>query len=222
MKTLQRTCGLIALFLLISPAAHADDLYFVTVYGAQRPVINQARFTHTWATFIRLSGPNHSAVETFTIGWLPASLEVRPDRLRAEPGVNLAHEDTVAWCAKNRMQISQYGPYQAQPRLWELAIRRYSDLESGAIMYRASDLINRPGQNPEVCNCIYAVLDIDGRDPAIRVVSLGFGQRGSAFVARRLSRWMIDEHQTHPWVNEMIGRENYPTVRRGLGGLLAP
>jgi hypothetical protein len=216
----------LGLFLLmLTPAsAPAEDLYFVTIYGAQRPIINQPRYTHTWVTLVHLCGagcdPRTYRAESFTISWLSADLNVDPKKLKAQPGRNLTLQETLDWCAQNRMEVAQFGPYQCQPELYERMLLRWERLERGDMRYRASDLLN--GRGDEVCNCIYAVLDIDGRDRVFRPVTLGFGQRGSAFVARRLSQFMIDDGRKHLWVNEMIGRENYPEIRRGVGGLLAP
>jgi hypothetical protein len=204
-----------AIWLAIPVAAEASDLYFMIVYGAQRPIINQPRYSHTWATFVKLSGegadPRKYAARSITISWLPQTLEVRPLWVVAEPGVNLTHARTVAWCDQNGMEISQFGPYQIEPRLWELAYQRFQKMAEGEVMYRASDLLNRPGREPEVCNCIYAVLDLDGRDPAFRPVTLGFGEIGSAFVVRRLSQYIVCRKQTHPWVSEMVGACTYET-----------
>jgi hypothetical protein len=215
---------IIALAIFALPVeAPAADLYFMTVYGAQRPIINRPKYTHTWATFIRLSGegtdPRTYQAQAFTISWLPRTLEVRPLDLRAEPGINLNLQDTIAWCDKNRMEIAQFGPYQITPDLWLRAFRRLDRLESGELQYRASDLINAP-RFQEACNCIYAVLDNDNRDPAFRPVTLGFGDIGSAFVARRLAASIIDRRRIHPWVSEMIGVRNYETP--GLAVLLGP
>ncbi len=221
---IMRAVLIIALAILALPAdAPAADLYFMTVYGAQRPVINRPKYTHTWATFIRLSGegddPRRYRAQAFTISWLPRTLEVRPLDLRAEPGINLNLQDTIAWCDKNRMDIAQFGPYQIEPELWLRAFRRFDRLERGELQYRASDLINAP-RFQEACNCIYAVLDNDNRDPAFRPVTLGFGDIGSAFVARRLAPSIIDRRSTYPWVSEMIGVRNYEAA--GLAVLLGP
>jgi hypothetical protein len=191
----------------------ATDYYFMTVYGAQRPVINRPRYAHTWATFIKVSGQGHDLrtyrAYSFTISWMPRTLEVNPLDFRAEPGINLTLKDTIAYCDRIRSEISQFGPYQVQPELWNQAFRRFDRLERRELMYRASDILNRPNREPEVTNCIYAVLDMDSRNPAFRPVTLGFGNIGSAFVARQLSCYIIEPRRTYPWVSDMIGVCNY-------------
>ena len=218
----RRVTLLLALALLTIPSqASATDFYFMTVYGAERPVINRPKYSHTWATFIHLKGEGNDLrryrAHAFTISWVPRTLEVRPLDLRPEPGINLHLQDTLAYCDKNRAEISQFGPYQIQPELWTLAFKRLVHLESGEHQYRAADIINP--RTEDVSNCIYAVLDLEHRDPAFRPVTLGFGVIGSAFVARRLSTYMIEPKRTYPWVSEMIGVENYrcPPLAKLLG-----
>jgi hypothetical protein len=217
-----RPAGLVVLALLAAPApSRAGDLYFMTVYGAQRPVINLPRYTHTWATFIRLSGEGCELrtyrAQAFTISWMPATLAIRPVALRPERGANLTLSQTLEWCEQSRMQPKQLGPYQITPDLWNLAFERFDQLERGEMQYRASDLVNAPISG-RVCNCIYAVLDLEGRDPAFRPVTLGFGDLGSWFVVRRLSPYIVDRRVTYPWVSDMIGVRNFPQV--GLLDLL--
>ena len=211
--------SLIVVAALSAPSkSAAEDFYFMTVYGAQRPIINQARYTHTWATFIKLSGCGADLrtyrAESFTISWLPATLEVKPQRLRPEPGINLTLQQTLEQCDKNRMEVAQFGPYQIKPELYALAIRRFDQLERRELTNRASDLFNAK-RTEETCNCIYAVLDIDGRDPTFRPVTLGFGDIGSAFVVRILSPYIVDRKQTYPCVTELIGASNYRTLQFG-------
>jgi hypothetical protein len=219
--SLRSTCLIVLALLASPPALRAGDVYFMTVYGAQRPVINQPRYTHTWATFIRLSGEGcelrQYTAQAFTISWLPATLKVRPSAIHPEPGVNLTLQKTLEWCAANRMETKQLGPYQISQDLWNLAFRRFDQLESGGMQYRASDLFNA-GRSGGVCNCIYSVLDLEGRDPAFRPVTLGFGDLGSWFVARRLTPYIVNRRVTYPWVSDMIGVRNFPQV--GLLDLL--
>jgi hypothetical protein len=220
-----RLCLFIGFAALAIPGeAAAADYYFMTVYGAQRPIINRPRYAHTWATFIRLSGEGNDLrryrAQSFTISWMPRTLDVHPLDLQPEPGINLNLRDTIDWCDKNRVEIAQLGPYQVDVDLWNLAFRRFDRLERGELMYRASDIFNRPGRKPEVCNCIYAVLDLDGRNPAFRPVTLGFGNIGSAFVARQLSCHIIEPRRTYPCVSEMIGVRNYDAS--DLATLLGP
>ena len=208
---------------MIPHHAAGGDVYFMTVYGSQRPVINRPCLSHTWATFIRISGddtdPQKNQVQSFTISWLPQTLVIRSHDLRSEPGVNLNLQDTIAWCEKNRVEIEQFGPYQITPELWASACARREQLERGDLEYRSADVINLPFFR-RACNCIYAVLDHDCREPAVRSVTLGFGHLASAQVARKLSPHIVGKGQTHPWVSELIGVCNYGSS--GLPKLIKP
>ena len=222
---LRLTGWLLTVVAIGSPAsAQAEEYYFTTIYGAQRPILNQPRYTHTWAGFVKLSGEGCDLrtyqAEFFTISWLAESLEVNPRRFRAEPGINLTQTKTEEWCEQNRMEIAQFGPYQIKPELYTLALQRWQQLERREMQYHASDLLNS-SRSGAICNCIYSVLDIDGRDPTFRFVTLGFGYKGSAFVDRRYSKWIIDRDKNFLWVNERVGIQNYPPVRMGLAALLA-
>src|SRR5438309_366235 len=81
------------LVLALAPAAaRAEDRHYLWVFAAQARPWCPAH-THTWATFARVgegaapAGPR--PLETFTISWMPATLKVRFQALRPEPGVNL-------------------------------------------------------------------------------------------------------------------------------------
>src|SRR5689334_15600040 len=78
--------------LLGATPVQADEFYFVAIFGSES-VPKQVRYTHSWATFIKLSGCgsdlNTYRMEAFTISWMPATLEIRPLAPLPEKGVNL-------------------------------------------------------------------------------------------------------------------------------------
>ena len=90
------------------PAPLAMESYYVIVWGAQRPIINQPNHTHSWATFVRVAGdpaaPGSCRIDSFTVSWLPATLIVRPLKLHPEPGVNLELHRTFAWAINDRLR----------------------------------------------------------------------------------------------------------------------
>jgi hypothetical protein len=103
------------------------------------------RYTHTWATFVKATGegPDHSKyqIETFTISWLPASLEVRSFRL-AEPGVNFDLYATFDFVLSQGQRISEWGPFQIPRVFYERALERKALLESGVIRYHYRVLLD--------------------------------------------------------------------------------
>jgi hypothetical protein len=138
------------LALICCPAASgsfAEERYFVTVYSAQLPTINLPRYAHTWGTFVKLSREDEHgeySVEAFTISWLPATLDVRPARLRPEVGVNLTLRETIDYCASKNMEVRQLGPYPIDPELYRIERERYDSLQRGERLYVAGDLMNTP------------------------------------------------------------------------------
>jgi hypothetical protein len=194
-----------AIGLLLAPAAaRAGDAYFVTVFGAQRPLIKLPRRTHSFAAFFRVCPGQR--VEAFTISWLPASGEMRPLALAPEPGRNFTLNETLAFCAANRMEVAAWGPYQIDPCLWDAALRQKARLESGQVLYKALDFGSPDGT---VSNCVHA-LEHAVRPPGqwvpeIVVAPANWGESGSYWVALLLRPWYVAPCQTHPWVLPLIG-----------------
>src|SRR5262249_25589743 len=80
-----------------SPNTSADcPRYYMLLFGGQSERF-RPRTAHTWATYVKVT-PN-APLEEFTISWLPASLNVRPLKLRAEPGVNVPLHRTLEMMA---------------------------------------------------------------------------------------------------------------------------
>src|SRR3954470_17696949 len=87
---------LAAVFLvLVSPAtssAAATERYYTLIFGSQSSP-KRLRYTHTWATFVRVVGegddPNNYQISQHSISWLPETLSVWTWALMPEKGVNL-------------------------------------------------------------------------------------------------------------------------------------
>lgn len=194
----------------VSPlAAPAQERTFVTVFGSQRPALNNPDFSHSFALFVRLRGGGPA--ETVGISWLPATLDIHARRLRPEPGVNLPIPDTLDLATRTGQEISQWGPYECRPELFGLAQRFAAKLAGGSVQYRALDLLPK---DTEVCNCIYAVVQAIGQNDSLGVTTLGFGEKASRLIARRLEPWLIDRDKDHPWLNPRLGLDRYPITRR--------
>jgi hypothetical protein len=208
----------LACWLCFLPLVKAEERYFTTIYSAQRPIINLPQFTHTWVTFVKLtrSHPQEKyQVETFTISWLPVTLEVRPRKIIGEPGRNLTPRETIDWCHENRMEIRQFGPFEVQSELFELMRERHGQFERGEKKYRASDIIHLTGEE-EASNCTYAVVAPVARQQRFRPVTLGFGYIAGAYVMRRYSDYILDDTHAEHWVSELTGVETFRQMRLGL------
>src|SRR5262245_36845752 len=98
---------MLRLSLLLSLAfpalAHAGEDYFVLMFGAQR-VPAQPNYSHSFATFVRVrcpvgvAAPKTVLLDTVTISWLPADMEVRALALLPESGRNVDLHTTIRWC----------------------------------------------------------------------------------------------------------------------------
>jgi hypothetical protein len=122
--------------------AHAEERYYIILFGSQSTP-RLARFTHTWATFVKTRGEGGDASkyqisEIFTISWMPADLKVRALRLRPQEGVNLDLESTLSHSLE-RQRVSEWGPFEISPMIYNLALERKAELESGAVRYKAID-----------------------------------------------------------------------------------
>jgi hypothetical protein len=200
--------------------ARAEERYYIVLFGSQSTP-RQARYTHTWATFVRASGegPDSSCYrisEAFTISWLPADLKVRALRLRAEPGVNLDLESTFAHVLNEGQRVSEWGPFQISPPLYQRAIERKAELESGTVKYKAID----PNFGPRVkliSDCIHGITDCDpDYDRSYYRELRRFGEAASHWVAYQFVHrgQYVNLSENLDWINGQLGLDRYPIVRR--------
>jgi hypothetical protein len=199
------TCGMAALSLclLLPTAAHADA-FFVTVFGAQRPVIKLARYSHSFATFVHVAA--NGCAEECTISWMPQAGKLRPFALMSEPGRNFTLNETLQFCVDNGMGVAAWGPYQIQPQLWNMALAQKGRLDSGQVAYKAFDYGAPEGR---VSNCVHAVADTVRppcqKAPAVIVAPANWGESGSYWATLTLRPWFVEPCQTHPWVLQRMG-----------------
>jgi hypothetical protein len=114
LQTCRHSLFALSVILLSASTAQAGARHYMLIFGAQtHPKI--PRFTHTFCTIVRVADPPPGCsvpyIEAHTISWLPQTLKIRPYRLHPEPGRNLTLEETLRWCAQNRMDVSLWGPY---------------------------------------------------------------------------------------------------------------
>jgi hypothetical protein len=199
--------------------AQAEERYYVLIFGSESTP-RLPRYTHTWATFVKASGEDPDASkcridEVFTISWLPANMKVRALRLRPEEGVNLDLETTLLQILP-RQRVSQWGPFQISQELYERAVARKAELESGAVKYKASD----PNFGPRVAyisNCIHAITDIDPDYGRLYYLELRrFGEAASHWAAHQLvfRGRRINPDEDLDWLNQRLGLDEYPIVHR--------
>ena len=200
-----------ALSAFSSGPARGAERYYTMIFGSQSSP-KLLRYTHTWATFIRVVGegddPNGYQVYQHTISWLPASLEVRTLALLPETGVNLDLYATLDAVYGNDESVTMWGPFEMLPEVYERSLRVKAILDSGAAQYRA---ISTP-RNLLISDCIHAVAAIDpvfgrGHYPLIRI-----GKPASRYIARQgMTRSVFDQYQTEAsWLIPRLGLDHYP------------
>jgi hypothetical protein len=155
-------------------------------------------------------------IESVTISWLPADANVHPWRIRSVPGKNWSLDDTLAIMARNRSQVSHWGPYEIDASRYEKARQQAEYLESDGVRYRAIDSFN---QNLRIINCVHGLAHADPVveryiQPVLRV-----GEPGTSRLAARYVRGgaFQDYPMTHDWVLSVIGADQYPIIPRQPG-----
>ena len=212
--------------LLLAPVAwesvaRAEERYYIIIFGSQSTP-RLPRYTHTWATFVKASGEGQDSSkyhidEVFTISWLPADLLVRSLRLRAQQGVNLDLEATLAYVLE-RERVSEWGPFQISQRLYDRALERKAELEGGSVKYKAID----PNFGPRVhyvSDCIHGITDLDpDYDRSYYREVRRFGEAASHWVAYQFVTrgQFVNLGENLDWINQRLGLDNYPIVNRPL------
>lgn len=205
----------LALFVLLGVphGAHAEEFYYLLMFGAQRDAM-QPQYAHTFATFVKATGQGpclaNYHLETHTISWLPATLNIRLFARRAECGRNVGLDDTIHWALSNGERVSFWGPYRITPGLYCRALRQCALLDSGHVRYKAIDSFHAADR---VSNCIHAVSSVvDGY--RLRVLSPEWGETASWYVLRRMEPYIIDVCQVYPCIATKLGLDQYPLVHR--------
>lgn len=208
--------------LVCSSAALAQtggaEHYYLTLFGGQS-VPYRTRYTHTWATFIKVSpaADGSLAVQAETISWMPATLRIRPLALRPEPGVNLTLGQTFAWAGSVNGRVSVAGPFEIDSDRYARLVVRKGELESGATAYRAIGGLTR---DSAVSNCGQSF------PRASPVVGRRFleptpqpGEHGMTRLAARYVRAgaFVDPSVTHDWLLPVVGVPHGSVVHRRPG-----
>ena len=200
--------------------------YFAILFGSEND-LRQARYSHTWATLVRVeqtSGQSTPAVDSSTISWMPATLDIRPLRLRVEPGVNLGLQETIRLVQSQGQRVEMWGPYE----IWHGTAHRFevqhAFLDSGAVGYQCFDTLGEAARRGNGCDCIHAVSDMDPDYPRWRYPLAAFGPSAAATDVRRLmhAKATIDGGHTHDWLLEPLGLTDPSLIRRQYRGRVLP
>jgi hypothetical protein len=197
----------LVLGLLIS-AARADDAYYMMIFAYQGKA-NLPRLAHSFATFVKVpqkdSGePDTARLESHTISWLPATLTVRPLRLRPETGKNLDLPETLKLAVSQDADVTAWGPYRIRKELYDRAVAQIDRLKGGQIAYKAIDGIRWPGM---ATNCFHAISDV--LDGPLLDTGTAYGNPASEMVRDHLSRWIIDPKTNHRFLITSLGLDKH-------------
>jgi hypothetical protein len=192
--------------------------FYVIVFGSEStPRI--PRFTHTWATFIHVTDPGagrERKIESHTISWMPATLEIHPWNFRVEPPVNFGLHETLVYAFSVGERVAQWGPYECRPQVYYRSLVQKEFLESGRIGYQCIDTVGEAGRKGNGCDCIHAVTDMDPVYSRSRYRLIRFGNAASRFIAGelRVRDMLLNPSQTHDWLNRELGLDAYPITHR--------
>lgn len=198
----------LAAFLLLAGSSIADDACYMAVFSSDSCFL-QKPSAHCFATFVKVHDDEKTKQRTFealTISWFPATDIVRLVA-PAEPGENRDLKRTLDRAACKKIRLSEWGPYQICPELFDRAVKQKARLECGTLGWQACDSENRPAG--KAINCVHAVSDVDCDRGQCRT-GIHCGEKASALIVRHLGRWIVNPCERHDWVNELIGVAGYP------------
>ncbi|VTU00605.1 Uncharacterized protein OS=Planctomyces brasiliensis (strain ATCC 49424 / DSM 5305 / JCM 21570 / NBRC 103401 / IFAM 1448) GN=Plabr_4392 PE=4 SV=1 [Gemmataceae bacterium] len=202
---------------LLATPAPPNERYFILVFGSQsRPKV--PKYTHSWATVVKVTdlGPGVApAIEQSTISWMPATLDIRPNNFRVEPGVNLDLHTSIREMLKHDERVAMWGPFE----IWHGAYQRFMTqkafIDSGAIGYQCIDSLGEAARTGNGSDCIHAITDMDPFYSRSRYPLSFFGIGASRHAVRQiLSRGaVIDPDRTHDCLIPLLGLDQYPIER---------
>ena len=160
------------------------DRFYVAIFGSQRtpPMADRC---HTWAAAVRVSAG--TVVEQLTVSWMPATLDIRPENLSVEPGVNLDQPASLANAAADGQHVVGWGPYEVTPECFRRLRAQADWLEGGGVAYQSLDTVGEAGRTGRGTNCIHALSDLDAEFGRLRYpLVAGYGTTAGWWLARRL------------------------------------
>jgi hypothetical protein len=219
---MRRTARFVAASLVFVAAVGSAraDTFYVVVFGAEsKPP--RPKYSHSWATFVRLPGcapcgppaPAAGPVEWLTISWLPCKVELTPNVPFSEPGRNFSLEKTMEIVQSQCECVTAFGPYQITEELWCRACKQKVLLESGDVRYKTIDTTYNPRR---VSNCIHALTSFNRENARLRIGRTNFGDVASYYITNSYDIWICNTHQIHCWVGDLLGLGAYPIKWRTL------
>jgi hypothetical protein len=143
-------------------------------------------------------------MESHTISWLPASLNIVLLRRDPEQGKNFDLPSTLKIAKSQGADVSAWGPFQIRKELYDRALAQIKRLETGKVGFKALDRAFRPDA---ATNCFHAISDIV--DGPLLNTGTAFGAPASEMVVQHLSPFFVEPRQPQPWVADALGLQKY-------------
>jgi hypothetical protein len=194
------------------------ERFYITLFGSQTtPRI--PRLVHSWGTVVHVVDQGEGRpplVESHTISWMPATLEIHPWNFHTEKPVNLSLHETLRYALASGQHVSQWGPYECRPNLYYRFLVQKQFLDSGRIGYQCIDTVGESARTGNGCDCIHAMTDMDPRMSRNRYPLIRYGNSATRFIVRECRRRdvLINPVQTHAWLNAYLGLDAYPIRHR--------
>jgi hypothetical protein len=212
---LRLSMGMLFLLVAMAVPVRADECYFMLLFAAQT-VPTRAKFSHTFATFVRATGSG-PCLESYdlqwhTISWLPPSMTVHPYAPRPECGFNFDLHTTVRHSLCAGARVSLWGPFQIQPCVYWSSLRQKAHLESGTVRYKAIDIGFRADR---VADCIHAVNRIVYPE-RLNILDPLYGEPATYVILQEFRPYLINECCKHYWLCAPLGLNCYPIIYRNM------
>jgi hypothetical protein len=150
----------------------ANNGYYMLVFAAQAEP-NVVRRSHSFALFVHVND-SAAPLETHCISWMPKSRVIQPLRMLPEAGVNLDLRATLDWARSVHARVTAWGPFAISKELYDKAVAREKQLNSGVVEYLCMD---RRYRGELASNCIHAISDLN---PSILTLDTGTAYGNSA------------------------------------------
>lgn len=194
----------------LKPAV-AIEKYYMAIFSYQDGA-NSIPNSHTFATFAKFDvdqvAKTALLIDAQTISWGPATGVVRLFH-RPERGRNSGLIPTIQGALRRGLRVSEWGPYEIHPGLYERAKAKVSQLNSGRILYKVLDKKFRPHF---ATNCFHAVSDID-LSHGFAVYGTMRGDAASYHTLQHLSPW-VKSWQRQDWVDAFLGISKFRIFKR--------
>jgi len=189
-----------------------SERFYLLLFTAQ-DAVKLPRETHTWAVMARVV--DGRITETPSISWLPSDLKIKPLVLHVESGSNFSFDHTIHWTlTTTRQRIAIWGPYDADPQLYDRFTTRKTELESGAIGYQCLDFLGEAAARRNGVNCVHALTPIGSRGPGEALQP--YGHSSGLYISQTLERrgLVAPYSPSNDWLLSALGLDRVPLDRR--------